>query len=294
MASGRFKKYTMVANEELELLRRRHENQLQIDPKQSTLSHLQQDMKQLLNRSDIEAEQKMALYQQLRHFFENIKNPTGPIKTSLPTHTQNPPQQPPDDEEDQQHVIQVPQQQQPENSVVDLESQVKPVEQQIPIVPQSKENMKKFLAELTWPPSASKLAHVPAEPIESASKFIQSLKLPDNRNAKATLLIEKILKNKNYLSCNSNGRLCIIGKEVENTIFKDLFRELFISKASQNVTGMDKFILALCKIHVLPEEISNSTYKDALKLFSPVQTGKGVRYPNPPGKRLKILYVYPC
>lgn len=278
--STRFKKYTLVSNEELERLRRRSDDHnIKSDAKISTLSQLQKDMKQLLSRSDIDAEEIMGIFQQLRYFFENIKASNDTTKFPI----------------------------QPQQRVTAETPKNNEIEKADASIERKKQQTEAVLATAapTPPPhlslsSCSSTSHdtsfekLPIETLDSATKFINSLNLPDRRIPKARLLIVKILKFKNYVSCSANGCLCINGKDIANSSFTDLFRELFVDKSTHNKTGMDKFLNILNKIHVSPDEISNSVYKKALEILNPIQKGNGFRSRYPPGKRLQILRVYPC
>lgn len=292
--STKFKKYTLVANEELERLRHRNQDNAKYDPKITTLTQLQQDMRDLLSRSDIAAEEKMGIFQQLRHFFENIKNTSEPDKSTLPISKPTvptpapsgpppppppaPPAQPPS------HPQYLAQQSTKDQSSFNLGA-YPDTEFKTPSTDYSAETFEKL-----QPASSSSTAKFN---FDIVSKFIDGLSLPDRRIPKARNLFIKILNNGATISWSSLGTLCLYGKEIEKSSFKDLFRELFIDKTSHNKIGLDKFINALCKIHVRPDEISNKLYKSSLETISPFQAGKGNRVILPPGKRIKILRVYP-
>lgn len=290
--STRFKKYTLVANEELDRLRRRNQDNAKYDPKITTLTQLQQDMSDLLSRSDIPAEEKMGIYQQLRHFFENIKNTNESEKSTLaiskqyaptpapadPPAPPAPPVQPPSPPQYVAKQSTTDQSSFNLGAYTDTEFKTPPTENS---------------AEKTGKLGSSSSSSTAKFNFDIVSKFIDGLSLPDRRIPKARNLFIKILNNGPSISWSSLGCLCLYGKEIEKSSFKDLFRELFIDKTSHNKIGLEKFINALCKIHVRPDEISNKLYKSSLESMKPFQAGKGNRDRVPPGKRIKILRVYP-
>lgn len=330
MNSDRFRKYTLVSNDELMRMRQQRELR-QYDPKISVLAQLDREMRDLLQRSDIGSDEKMAMFQNVRHYFENILKSNDVNLSSI---AQPPPQaiiaarntsvqtqigsmkssgiQTDDSDQNtilevkkeleiakdvQEHPQTLPPLSPPPASRPPPPTSMTPQDPRIPALIKDEE-LDKFVdaAEARPTPQALRISlENTNKNAVSASKFIDGLSLPDKRIPKARLLFETIQIRPDAISFDEKGTLKIKGETIVGSSFPDLFRDLFISKHDHNTIGMDKFLQALGRIGVVQKSISNKQHKDKLPGSNQIGLGKrrGKKIPtSPPGKRIKLLRVY--
>ena len=125
-------------------------------------------------------------------------------------------------------------------------------------------------------------------PAPVGGDLFQNVDVPPNRQIKFGAFKEFLSQNPGLVGKNDKNEMTISGKPITGSNFDNLVRNLYVNKASQNLTGNFEFINALKASNVPNTILSNK------KLVSQFwSTGTHSRSPSPrkPTKRSKTEYT---
>ena len=292
--SSLFKRLKLI--DEQELTRIVEKQIKEYNPGIRSLANLQQEMDGVVNHEGISPEEQLALYQSAQQRFRKIKIPDtkNPVE-ALATVTNRPPSPPPI-------------------------SNLPPVPQNMPL--QFKVRNKLLTPDTDKSLSTANLPKqtmdksIASDQVDSQHSAEQSENfaysaLPDIKEKyvdKLSKLTDLLNHNTNIVSQDtSTGELILEGQIIKGSKFSDLISNLYQTSKNYNLLGESEFIKAIGKIiknqnhFSVKEMIPRTTILSQIKPYL-VQGGNGLLkdqikglHPNshlPPGKNIKVLYLY--
>lgn len=244
-----FEKFNLIPKDEFDRLRQ-HDLRT-YDPKLRVLACLDQEMTEILNRTDISPEEKMTNYQQAQHRFMAL------FKTISPA------------------MLAAAQEPESGQSAVVAGAAAAPAAAAAAAAPNEDDEF--FNAQTSSGPSMH--------------SFVKHLNLPPNREPKAFNLMENIQKHPSLIAFDSNDQLVLNNRPIVGSKFSELFRELYVHSKSHNIHGLEPFMRALHALHISPTAISNTSLHSYLTPTPPSQIGKGRRPPGKVSNILRLYRI---
>ena len=274
-ASNLFKKLKLIDEQDIQRLVEKHIRQY--DPSLRTLGNLHRDMDSVINRDDISPEEKIALFKSTLARFTNLKSPVASVEAHpfIPASDED---QPP--------------------TAPSLANLPPPPRHPLPIrVKLPKDTLDARAAAALPHVDPTGDAKIAKTVVPAHAQFMPDL--PDRFATKYARLKDLITKSPDIITHEPRtGELIVARKVIPQSSFHDLISNLYLQNKQHNLLGQPEFLEALSEL-IKSEGGENQdpksfiSRKSHLRLMTGEKTQKGQgRVSHPPGKAIKVLYLY--
>ena len=288
-----FRKMRLVDDSELQHLIEKRLREY--DPTLSKRADLQIEMSGLLDRNDITAEEKLALYKATQTNYDSLTRDRPDPATQgqnidlprVPVGPEGLPPLPPPG-----NPLSVPE----TRTLADVRALLKKVH---PVAAHPSRDASGSSAS----PSDETVSNVlNAEDSATGDKGVKKHTGSERNAEKQTRLFTLLKQNPQFVTEDpQTGELILEGQRIPNSSYRNLFSSLYQTQSTHNLTGWTQFLTTLAKLFnkssIRTQNLTNYiSAKSAIDQLNP-QTGKGrkrghISKTTPPGRRLKVLKLY--
>ena len=235
-----FSKKVLIEQAELDRLQQRQIRDY--SPELQTMVRLQNQMRDIMARKKLTAEERINLISELQIRFDKLKKETGVLSGAMPP--QAAPEAPPPPPGDVPNILAA--------KGIGPDAALEKKEKEQDEVPEKGEDLSGEASALS--PMMSRIIR---------------WNIPGLYHQKAHRLLKNIHKNPEILTRNENGEAVVYGESIPGSNFKFLFKSMVSNQQDLHQVGIDDFLRALRSLGIKKDDISGEPLKNKLSNVAP-------------------------